>query len=411
MKYFVCYIFFFCLYFCLHYAEGLPPIGPFSVAQLWKIPILFVLLVYAINSRIRAQRFEKSCYLLTAETFFSPETVINPLPTFIQASKLLPVVLFFRFWISKFKSKKSTLETIMYALAQFICLSSLLTLTGLVHPLYTETENTRYGIEGLTYYRGVFGSFHAASSYFCIAILVLIHGFMTKRFRTPLSKLFNLTMLAIAFVSIFKAYVRTGWLMLLVGLFFLLGISRASAKKIATQIIPIFILSAVALVFFYNTNEAFQARVTNRNVYTETGGEAIDTGGSGRTEFWKNGITLWANGSTYEILFGNGFTKVTQNNLKHTGLAVFSHNQFVDMLSQNGLLGLLLLIAFNIYIFRFLKQTNEKSSYRSLGMAVFWSNLIFSFFQNEMYFDFAVIFSLILAINYIEQKEKSTHNF
>lgn len=293
----------------------------------------------------------------------------------------------------------------MYVLAQFVCLTSFVTLIGLISPLQEVRYAESVGIEGLSYYSSIFGSFHAASSYFCMAILVLIHGFYTRRFFTLYSKCFNIVLIIVAFVSIYKAYVRTGWLMLLVGLFFLLGISKISVKKVITRVVPIIAISTLGLLYFYNTDEAFQARLTGRNVYTGTGSDGLDTSGSGRTQFWVNGIKLWATSGPYEFFFGNGFTKVTENNMELTGMNVFSHNQFVDILAQNGLVGLILLILFNVNIFRFLRRTRSDSSYRRLGMAFFWSNLVFSFFQNEMYFDFAIMFSIVLAINYLEQKE------
>lgn len=87
------YILCFLAFFLIHYLEGLPPIGAFSFAQLWKIPLLLYLLLYNILNLRKKERFEKAGYLLSAEYAFCPEILINPLNTLIRISKQLPRLL------------------------------------------------------------------------------------------------------------------------------------------------------------------------------------------------------------------------------------------------------------------------------------------------------------------------------
>lgn len=120
-------------------------------------------------------------------------------------------------------------------------------------------------------------------------------------------------------------------------------------------------------------------------------------------EFWKNAVeNLWNADSVYYSLFGRGFTKVAENNLRTTGMQVFSHNQFLDALAQNGILGFIFLAVFNLCLFLFIRRCNGE--YKRLCYALFGANFIFSFFQKEMYFDFAVILSLAVAILMQEDK-------
>ena len=72
----------------------------------------------------------------------------------------------------------------------------------------------------------------------------------------------------------------------------------------------------------YNTNEAFNARISGRNIYTNKNAEGIDLEGSGRTVFWKNGVDIWWQGSVYEFFFGVGLDKVIENNYLHTNTFV-----------------------------------------------------------------------------------------
>ena len=152
-----------------------------------------------------------------------------------------------------------------------------------------------------------------------------------------------------------------------------------------------------ALVYFYNTNDQFQARLAGRNIYHNASATGIDLQGSGRTIFWINGIKGWSEGNTYELLLGRGYTQVVQRNFEVAKIQVFSHNQFVDALSQHGLIGLVLLCVFYLSIYRLINKY-KGSPYSRLSLSLLYSAILFSFFQNEMYFNYAVIFSLVLVL-------------
>lgn len=210
------YLLFFFLFFGLHYIEGLPPVGPFSVAQLWKIPLLAYFVVLCVKNRKR-ERFETVGYWYSAEAFLCPAVFANFLSVVQFAMKQLPLVLAFGAFKNKWGRNVRLLEKILYAYAQFVCLASVVTLSGLVEPLRDMKSAEAY-LEGMEYQASVFTAPHAASSYFVVAILVLMTGFVMKKFRTRTSRLFNAALLVVALVSLFEAYVRTGWLMLLVAL-------------------------------------------------------------------------------------------------------------------------------------------------------------------------------------------------
>lgn len=400
--FYVKYIFFFLIFFMLHYLEGLPPIGGLSVAQLWKLPVLGVLLVYNITKVYRYTSIEKSGYLMAMQSVMNRETLINPIFSVVKASKLFTLPLFLGFFRNVVRRRAATLETVMYCFAQFICLSSLPVMLGIVSPL-KEMRSAGSFIEDAVYFSGVLGTAHAAASYWCIAILVLLFGLISGYFRSTAARLYNIAMLVVGFVSIFMAYTRTGWFMLVVGLVVLLKPVRLTFKHILV------FLSAIAVMYggfeyLFENNEAFRLRMTGTNMYNGNDGETIDTDGSGRTEFWQTGISNWANNDTYALLFGAGYTKVTDDNFKATGLRVFSHNQFIDALCQHGLIGLLLLLIFFYCIYKNIVRIDKSVEYRRLALAVFWSSVVFAFFQNEMYFNFAVIFAMIIALSDADDK-------
>ncbi len=396
MKGYFNYIFCFIIFFILHYIEGLPPIFDLPIAQLWKLPLLLYLLLLSLQSARKKYELEKSSYWLALQSTLNVETIINPMYSVVHGMKLLPLALFFRFWLSKFSNRITRLEFFLYSLVQFVLLASLVVLLGIVSPIKDFESAMSFGEKDAVYYSAVFGAPHAASSYFVASILVLIHGFKENKFKTLSHKIFNASLILVGLVSIFQAYVRTGWLMLLVGMVVLLWPKKITVRHI-TRFTFLSILLGGALVYFYNTNDQFQARLAGRNIYHNASATGIDLQGSGRTIFWINGIKGWSEGNTYELLLGRGYTQVVQRNFEVAKIQVFSHNQFVDALSQHGLIGLVLLCVFYLSIYRLINKY-KGSPYSRLSLSLLYSAILFSFFQNEMYFNYAVIFSLVLVL-------------
>lgn len=392
----VIYIMCFVVYCILHYIEGFPPVFGLPIAQLWKLPLLAYLLFLSIQSQRRKYTLEKSSYWMALQSSLNLETIFNPVYSVAHGMRQLPLALFFRFWLVKYSNRTDKLELFLYVLAQFVLLASLVVLLGIITPVKDFVSAKSFGVEDAVYYSGIFGAPHAASSYFVASTLVLLNGFRSHRFKTSFAKIFNALLIVVGLVSIFQAYVRTGWLMLFVGVIILV-LPRRITIQYFVRFFFLIISLGVALVYFYSINEQFQARLTGRNVYTDTSAKGIELEGSGRASFWVNGIEGWSEGNIYELLFGQGYTQVVERNLEKSGVRVFSHNQFVDALAEHGLIGLVLLVVFYISIYRLIRA-NKTSPYYRLSLSLFYSAVLFSFFQNEMYFDYAAIFSLVLVL-------------
>ncbi len=401
MKSVIQYILWFCVFVSIHYLEALPPIAGLSVAQLWKLPLIVFTFILVIK-RKKKFSFELVGLLTFFEAFLCPEMLVSPLTVMLYASKNLLLVLAYSYWAKYYSNKKEKLQTVIYSIAQFICLSAIPIHIGLMEPPYVAKIADSFG-DDVEYFRGVFGSAHCAASYFCIAILILVNGFMQKRFGDIKSKCYNAFLIAIGFYSIFGAFVRTGWLMLAVGIFLLFDFTKMTIKKFVAYVAVFFVLGG-GVLWLYNNNDAFYGRITGRNVYTGAGGEEIDTEGSGRTEFWKNAVNVWSRGNAYGILFGSGMTKVKKENERTIGISVFSHSQLFDQLAQYGLVGLTLLIVYYKELYNYLQQCRT-SCYFRLGKSVFGATLVFIMFQNEPYFIYSVLFAALLVLI----KQKSAH--
>lgn len=391
MKY-VKYISLFVLYLVLHYIEGFSDISGFSIAQLWKMPLLLCLIIYFLLHIGKVKMFEIWSIVLAIESLFCVETLIKPTFAIAAAMKLLPLVLFYHYMVNSMT--RETLKCVLLFMSRAICLTSLITLSGLLHPLENYKQAESFGVGEISYYASLFGAPHAASSYFAIAIIVLLFFIFNGYQKSKFWRLFDFALLLVAFFSIFYAYVRTGWLMVLFGFITLIGFGNFIRKP---KYLILLLIIVVGIVFLYQNNEMFFARITGVNIYKNIGGETIDLNGSGRMNFWGNGIELWMKGNPYELFFGQGYSAVTMNNYVAEGLDVFSHNLFIDTLSQHGLVGLVLLLLTYIYQYKFIKKRKHSPYYR-LGIAIFTMSLVFSIFQGQIYFDFAIIYSACLAI-------------
>jgi hypothetical protein len=295
-----------------------------------------VLVIYVLKTKRNFERFETWGYAYSMIPFLCPAILTNPFLIFVFSVKQLPLVLFYNFWQ---KINAVVLEKLLLILAQFISVTSLITLLKIIEPL-EDYKSAAGHYQDAVYYTSVFGTPHSASSYFCVSIIVILYFFIQGKFKTKFEKIFNATLLVVSLYSIYLAYVRTGWLMLLVSLLFIVNIKKISMK----QKVRVFLgglIVGLGILGLYSNDEAFRNRVSGSSEYRGESGQVVDTKGSGRIEFWKNGWDNWSSGNFYELCFGKGYDSVVEYNYKKTGMRVFSHNQFVDSLAQYGLFSLL----------------------------------------------------------------------
>lgn len=389
---------FFIIFFLLHYISGLPNLGILSISQIWRMSLLgFLLLILLFTSR-RFRKFEKTGYWYASVSFLCPAILTNPFSVILFAVKQIPTILFFNFWNYFSKDK---LERYLVLIAQVISLSSLVTLLGIIEPL-NDFDSADMYMDEQVFYSSIFASSRAASSYFAAATVILGFYIYKGYFRTKLSVICNWVLMLISLYSLYLCYIRTGWFMLFVMVFLLFFLETRNLKQ---KIIGLFLLGILALgvVGLYQNNEAFRTRISGQTKYNQTD-ELVDLDGSGRLEFWANGIRNWAENDAYSLFFGKGLDAVKEDNYRAFGMEIFSHNLFVDTLCQYGLISLILLVVYNVYIFLFINRYRKRSIYGNLTLVLLIGAIIFNILQSEIYFNYAVLMSLSMALIYKECK-------
>ncbi len=145
---------------------------------------------------------------------------------------------------------------------------------------------------------------------------------------------------------------------------YVITFSRSGKKYIVAKIITFAFVFVIINVILDNLPQELRIRFSFDNV--------SDSGGSGRTDLWKNAIDMFLNANIFTKIFGYGAGTVRYNmDLLGYPNANVVHNIFLEMLVELGIVGL---IIYSVAIFLFAKKA----------------------FQNEDKFAFSVIVCMIV---------------
>lgn len=407
MRYKIIYIYQFLLFFGIFYAENFS-IGSVSISHLWKIPLLAYMIYVVLNN------FRKRCCLKTKYLAFSyklcfikllnRDIIVAPFEGIVIISRYLNFPILFQFISLKIHSHKECVKFLV-RLCQFGILSYIPFLLGIL-----DEPRDAYGMLELEDYLnaakshvGLFQNPHGASVFLSISFIVLLYYIKTF-YLTKLERWYNYLLLGLCLYCLYTSYVRTGYLMFVVGMLVFCWPRRNTVSD-TLKLISLLLGSIVFVSILLSTNDYFRARVLE----LDRNGEKRENVGSGRLIFARNGLDLYFNRSNlYEFIFGHGQEEVRDNNAKllHNRAArIYSHNGFVDALVQNGIVGLYFFLGFYMWIFKQLKKTKNTPSYR-LGLSWLFMTLIFQATQGGVGFLSDLLGALILIVLELENKNR-----
>lgn len=402
-KYWICFL----LFFVIFYFENGIRFGGLSLAAVWKIPILVYLFFFMMKkTMIKFPLFIRVNTLYSFKQFINPYLFFNLGIALDSFSRYIVQSLFYVYFQCKYKGREIQLERILYVLSQFIVLASLPVLLGVLEPFVEKIDTSRYGIEGLEYFSGIFGTFHTASAYYSMTTVFFVYRLVNKT-KGDIDKKWDCLFLILSLYMLFLTYVRTGWMMAFLGILFVVKPKKMTfGKTFRYAIILLFLF--IGIFLFYANNELFRARISNRDVYASTE-QKVDFSGSGRTDYWTNGVTLWSNSDLDEILFGCGIDKVLDNNYKMTGMRIISHSEFIDALAQQGLVAFVLLLLFYYYLYRYI-TSRKHSRFYSLSFSMFIMLFLFSFFQGRIPFLAQILSTIVFVLLDFDSKNIMKYN-
>ncbi|MGB0933363.1 MAG: O-antigen ligase family protein [Lishizhenia sp.] len=284
-------------------------------------------------------------------------------------------------------------------LSYFCIVSGIPFLLNLVQPISRGYVLEDYGAENNGFV-GIFQNPHGAAIIISQALLILLFNIVQAKKINH----FKIIIFLLGCFILYKTYVRTGYMMFFVGIFFLIKIEYGIKKLY--KIAPLVILLAFGAYSFYQSDTALQGRIKQENIYSKDDSFSIDKLSSGRLTLSYVNLKNWSERDPFSIIFGLGFQYSTDLMLEDINMRKASHNGFVDALVHNGLIGFMLYILFLGSIFRKIKKS-KNSIYYSLGISSFIAFLLFILFQGGNVFLLEI---LLLMIIYLLQLTKGQKN-
>ncbi len=358
------YTLFFILFFLLFYLESYKVTNLLTFSQLWKIPLVLFMIGYIIrNQTLIRPVFVKVGYLLGIKNLFNPGLFINPFSNIIETIRFTNFPLLYD-TINIYFKETEKLERFIIRISQYFILSSIPFLLGMIESIKDPLE---FGEEES--YIGIFQNAHGASIVSALAVLVIIFYVNQGNFR-GIWKLFNIALIILGLYCLYMSFVRTGYLMFIVGLIVIYFPNKFLSKRTLRFLVILGILTG-GFYFIMESNQSFKYRILDKNDKGDQ--KAI---GSGRLVLSRISLKYWSEGTVLEMIFGRGLDNVMDNIKEKTGRRLFTHNGFVDTLAVNGLIGLLLLLFFLFYLLISIFVNKGKKSYR-LALAFYFGYISF----------------------------------
>ncbi len=322
--------------------------------------------------------------LIALMQLINVEVIVNPLNAILMFGVVLILPLA-GMYICRFTPKQ--LEKSLIFFASFFILCFIPYKLGLLTSLGDGYDLDSFGgkgeVEGLI---GPFQGVHSASTALASSLLVVIYFWFTNTFN----RVYLMLLFILGFYFLFSTYVRTGMVMLVVGL---IPIVYHFGRK---NIINFFRLAVMGIITFILvstwvlSNETMMNRITGERLHS-TESSSFEQMGSGRGRIYLSSIEIFAEASIVEKIIGIGQTEEKKRMEEKIGRALIPHNGFLLLLLNNGIIGLLLFLAFLRNIYKLQKRTESPNNI--LIQALFLAYLTMSFFQN-----YDIIYAILLLM-------------
>lgn len=385
-------------FFFLIYAESGTLFG-ISISQLWKMPIVLLIIIYVIKNKKQTLTFNKYAYTYGISKLLNAEIINNPIIAITNFAKFITFPFLYDFVTLKIKHS-STINNILFYISQFVLLSFIPFLFHILpqpNEVFYEDITIQEMMEEAGLTSGLFMRTHLASCIIAICLIILIYKIQSEKLNFS-KKTYILTLIGLGLWALITTYARDGWIM------FIIGLTILFLRRSHKYIIGLFLMALIgftSISYLIMTNETFNNRINDKTAK----GEKQEIG-SGRLIFTKNGIDFWLQSKNIqEILTGKGYEELTKYQKQKTGLKIYCHNGYIDALAQNGLIGFVSIILFTIYVYIYIyKYRHEKHA--RLAFSIFTMQVIFQLVQGGVTLYTDILYVLILRILILEKQER-----
>ena len=169
-------------------------------------------------------------------------------------------------------------------------------------------------------------------------------------------------------------------------------------KHVALTLLATITMIIISAIVTVKINKLFDNSIEERYI------QAIETGGSGRLDIWKNKLDQFMNLPTTGMIFGEGFFA---NEMSRP------HNDFLDIAISYGLIGLLMYVSMWLaLLYKAVALISIRSSMASSFTAAIWMLFSFSFVSIVWHMPtiFAYIFIFFGMAYALSEKERLTNS-
>ena len=396
------HFFYFPIFFLLMYMGPRINILGVKFIIIWKVLLLIGLIYFILRKKsIRTNTFIKLGYLYCLNMFLSFGALEDFNNTFINFSKFLMIPLTAQLTLNYFEYK-NILKYLNFikVVSVYIILSGIPFLMGVLESNSEGYELDSYGYVG-TAFAGFFQNAHSTSINFAISMLVVLYFLLReKKLR---KRIFYFLLILLGLYMEYKTYVRTGYLI------FILGFVILTFKNIKSKffIFILIITSVVGLLFVYNNDSALQMRLNDENIYSQ---DSQKMRGSGRLLIFAAHLENMLDADIITIITGLGQENSTKMVGNKMGKDFVPHNGFIEALVYNGVIGFMIFVFWLRSGYLIVKKSKQFFLY-SISFSIFFIYLIVMLVQGGNWFFLDIFFTMfIMMCFYLKDFDKKLNN-
>ena len=375
-------------------------IAGIKVTLLWKAVFLMYIILHILISRIDTRSPVSFMGKLFAVKMliYDFSNVKSYSLEVLYSIKILSFVLIIEALAFLNKKKSHFIVQISIQISIGIIVVTIPFLLGVLDPTVDVGRNSlaRFGYAELYEFIGPFGTKHNASVNLAGALLVIIAN--KKEFQGYIYTLIYFFLIGIGTYALYKTFVRTGFLVLLLGMVTYFLTSGTLKSKISK--IPIISVGCFIGYMVFMNSDILRMRMLDQNIYNESGQV-----GSGRMVFYAIGLNSFYNSSIPQILLGVGDGHAKEIMGKYIGHGYASHSGFLDILRISGVVGFIIYLIFLYVIFKTLRM-NKSNPHTSLLFSLFAGYIGIMAIQGGFYFWYNTLFACYVAHSLKSIKEK-----
>lgn len=313
---------------------------------LWKLAISVLFFLTWIKSMRPVPIINKLGFLFCFLIFINTSFLVYIKTDIFEFFRYLVLPLSIGFFFNK-KFNKEDINKFLVLFCMSLVLINIPVFLGIIDVNYEQkdfyltykvTEAKSIGFKGL------YDNPHNFSIYNSLSFLVILNNVAYKRYKSLLW--FQILILLIALYFSYLSFVRTGWVIIMVGAIYVYLKHFKNVSKLKKLALVVFIPLVIVLLYFQvSQSKLLLMRLFDQTAYNKNVG--FETQGAGRLFFSYQALINWLNDGFLSIIFGYGLEKGKLLLDKTIGYNLVSHNGVVDVLQSTGLLGL---GVFSLYI-------------------------------------------------------------